>query len=227
MKAYTRKQKIIARSSAEAVFSAPALGASAAKGVQSMMCDLGFAVKPLLIIDAEATEHILHRHGIGKMKHIDVAHLWLQDEVKSNSLRVRRVIRVSVVCVDVQENLRLGDVKCHWSQLVAMPDSSSNSSSGSVACEATLCLWRSSDRVVTANGLQDLIDEENAVGNGTIVFRILVGSSGPEGQRLEHRSGSHQNLGNVRSRQKVLGVEWWIYLVVQKHVSAVVDVQAS
>ena len=153
--------------------------------------------------------------------------------------------------VDVQENLRSGDVlgflvdesersdqseqiravqlsrKCHWSQLVAMPDSSSSSSSGSVACEATPCQWRSSDRVVTMNGLQDLIDEENAVGNGTIVFRILVGSSGPEGQRLEHRSGSHQNLGNVRSRQKVLGVDWWIYLVVQKHVSAVVDVQAS
>ena len=40
-----------------------------------MMCDLGFALKPVLIIDAKATEHILHRHGIGKMKHIDVAHL--------------------------------------------------------------------------------------------------------------------------------------------------------
>ena len=47
-----------------------------------MMCDLGFALKPVLIIDAKATEHILHRHGIGKMKHIDVANLWLQDEVK-------------------------------------------------------------------------------------------------------------------------------------------------
>ena len=56
-----------------------------------MMCDLGFAVKPVLIIDAKVTEHILHRHGIGKMKHIDVAHLWLQDEDKSNRLRVRRV----------------------------------------------------------------------------------------------------------------------------------------
>ena len=52
---------------------------------------LGFAVKPALIIDSRTTEHILHRHGIGKMKHIDVAHLWLQDDVKSNRLRVRRV----------------------------------------------------------------------------------------------------------------------------------------
>ena len=75
-----------------------------------------------------------------------------------------------------------------------MPDSSS---SGSVGCEATPCQWRSGDRVMTMNGSQDLIDEGNAVGNGKIVFRILVGPSSPEGQCLEHRSGSHQNLGNV------------------------------
>ena len=56
-----------------------------------MMCDLGFAVKPVLVIDAKATEHILHRHEIGKLKHIGVTNLWLQDEVTSNRLRVRRV----------------------------------------------------------------------------------------------------------------------------------------
>ena len=42
-------------------------------------------------IDAKATEHILHRQGIGKLKHIDVAYLWIQDEVRSHRLRVRRV----------------------------------------------------------------------------------------------------------------------------------------
>ena len=70
-----RKQKIIARSSTEAELHAAALGASGARGIQSMMCDLGFTVKPVLIIDAKATERISHRHGIGKMKHIDVTHL--------------------------------------------------------------------------------------------------------------------------------------------------------
>ena len=49
-----------------------------------MMIDSGFAVEPVLITDAKAAENILHRHGIGRMKHIDVAHLWLQDEVKSD-----------------------------------------------------------------------------------------------------------------------------------------------
>ena len=52
------------------------------------------------------------------------------------------------------------------------------------------------------NGLQDLIDKWNAVGNGTVVSRILVGSSGPEGQRLEHRSGSHQ-----KSRKCLIATE--------------------
>ena len=56
-----------------------------------MMCDLGFAVKPVLASDAKATEHILHRQGIGKLKHKDVAYLWVQDEIRSQRLRVRRV----------------------------------------------------------------------------------------------------------------------------------------
>lgn len=33
----------------------------------------------------------VHRRGMGRMKNIDVAHLWLQDEVRSNRLTVRRV----------------------------------------------------------------------------------------------------------------------------------------
>ena len=68
-----KKHKIIDRSSAEAELYTAALGVSEAKTVDSMMCDLGFSVKPVLIIDANATEHILHRHGIGKLKPIDVA----------------------------------------------------------------------------------------------------------------------------------------------------------
>ena len=45
----------------------------------------------MLAIDAKATEHMLHRKGIGKLKHTDVAYLWVQDEIRSQRLRVRRV----------------------------------------------------------------------------------------------------------------------------------------
>ena len=89
--ACTRKQKIIAKSSAEAELHAAALGASESKGIVSLLKDLGYELKPVLAIDAEATEHILHRQGIGTLKHIDVAYLWIQDEIRSKRLRVRRV----------------------------------------------------------------------------------------------------------------------------------------
>ena len=91
LKAYTHKQRIIAKSRAEAELYAAALEASEAKGVQSMMFDLGFEMKPVLVIDAKATEHILHRQGIGKLKHIDVAYLWVQDEIRSQRIQVRRI----------------------------------------------------------------------------------------------------------------------------------------
>ena len=39
----------------------------------------------------KVTEHILHRQGIGKLKHIGVAYLWVQDEIRSERLRVHRV----------------------------------------------------------------------------------------------------------------------------------------
>ena len=91
LKAYTRKQNIIARSSAEAELYATALGASEPKGIVLLLKDLGYEMKPVLATDAKAPEHILHRQGIGRLKRIDVAHLWRQDEVRSKRLRVQRV----------------------------------------------------------------------------------------------------------------------------------------
>ena len=56
-----------------------------------LLRDLGYGMKPVLAIDAKATEHVLNAQGIGRMKHIDVAHLWMQHEIGSKRWRVRRV----------------------------------------------------------------------------------------------------------------------------------------
>ena len=65
-----------------------------------MMCDLRIVMKLVIVINAKATEHILHRQGVRHMKHIDVAQFWLQDdvarlwlhdEVRSNRLILPRV----------------------------------------------------------------------------------------------------------------------------------------
>ena len=48
-------------------------------------------MQPVLAIDVKATEHIHHKEGIEKLKRIDVACLWMQDEFRPKRLRVRRV----------------------------------------------------------------------------------------------------------------------------------------
>ena len=65
----------LAKSSAEAELYAAALGASESKGIVSLLKDLGYELKPVLGIDAEATEYTVHRQEIGKLKQIDVAYL--------------------------------------------------------------------------------------------------------------------------------------------------------
>ena len=50
-----------------------------------MMFDVGFEVKLVLLIDVRAIEHILHKQGMGRMKHTDVAQLWWQGQIRSNS----------------------------------------------------------------------------------------------------------------------------------------------
>ena len=77
LKGHTRKQQLIARSSIEAELYAAVLGASDAKGMVSLLRDLGHAMTPTLVIDAKATGHVLHRQNTRRMKHIEVAHLWL------------------------------------------------------------------------------------------------------------------------------------------------------
>ena len=87
LNAYMRRQKIIARSSAEAELYAAALGASESKGIGSLLKNLGYEMKRVLAIDAKTIAHIFHRQGTGRLKHIDVA--WMQDEVRSKRLRLR------------------------------------------------------------------------------------------------------------------------------------------
>ena len=58
-----------------------------------MMCDLGLVLKLALVIDAKATEQILLIEEIGRMKHFDVPYKCLQDEVRSNRLKVLRAKR--------------------------------------------------------------------------------------------------------------------------------------
>jgi hypothetical protein len=91
IKSWSNNQKVIALSSAEAEYYAMVKGTSHAIGIQSMMADLGVKVKVRLSTDASAAKGIASRRGIGKIRHLEVSQLWLQDMVQNNKVMLRKI----------------------------------------------------------------------------------------------------------------------------------------
>jgi len=82
---------VIALSSGEAEYYGMVKGASMALGVRSMLADLGVNLQIRLRTDASAAKGIASRRGLGKIRHIEVNQLWLQEKVNSGEIQVMKV----------------------------------------------------------------------------------------------------------------------------------------
>ena len=60
-------------------------------GVQAFANDLGRAVPIRLHIDFSAALSVISRIGLGKAKHLEIQHLWLQEAVRSGKLTVEKI----------------------------------------------------------------------------------------------------------------------------------------
>ena len=92
VRGWSSNQGVIALSSGEAEYYAALKGASAALGFQSMLADLGMRGSITLYTDSSAARGIIHRAGLGKLRHLETGYLWLQAAVKSKKLQVRKVL---------------------------------------------------------------------------------------------------------------------------------------
>ena len=91
IKAWSKMQSVVALSSGEAEYYGMVKGASMALGIQSMLKDLGVELKVRLRTDASAAKGIAARRGLGKIRHIEVHQLWLQEKVNNGSIEVMKV----------------------------------------------------------------------------------------------------------------------------------------
>ena len=91
VRGWSSNQSVIALSSGEAEYYAALKGASAALGFQAMLADLGIPAKIILYTDSSAARGIIHRAGLGKLRHLETGYLWLQAAVKAKRLQVRKV----------------------------------------------------------------------------------------------------------------------------------------
>ena len=91
LKTWSSTQSVIALSSGEAEFYGIVRGAAQGLGSRSMFGDLGVAVSLRVMTDASAATGIAVRKGLGKVRHIDVSQLWIQDAVARGELQLTKV----------------------------------------------------------------------------------------------------------------------------------------
>ena len=91
VKTYSSTQSTIALSSAEAELSGLVTGATHALGLKSIARDLGIHLDVVLWSDASAAIGIARRKGLGKVRHLDVADLWIQDKLRAHELELHKV----------------------------------------------------------------------------------------------------------------------------------------
>ena len=92
LKAWSTTQGVVALSSGEAEYYAAVKGASEGLGFQAACEDLGMGRMTVKILtDSSACKGICQRTGLGKVRHIDVALLWLQDLVRRGRIVMRKI----------------------------------------------------------------------------------------------------------------------------------------
>ena len=81
IKSWAKQKVVVATSSAEAELYACSKACSEALGAQTLLRDLGKEVTVSVHMDSSSALSMAQRAGLGKAKHIDVQHLWMQELV--------------------------------------------------------------------------------------------------------------------------------------------------
>jgi len=92
VKTWATTQASVALSSAEAEYVAAVKGSSQALGFQSIMRDLGVNdLSILCLCDSSAAIGIASRTGVGKVRHIAVHLLWLQEKIRDKAITIQKI----------------------------------------------------------------------------------------------------------------------------------------
>ena len=86
------RQSVVALSSGEAEYYSMTRGGATGLMSKQIWEGLGFGNLPLVLdIDSTAAKGVASRAGVGKLKHLAIKELWLQDRVRSGKIRIRKV----------------------------------------------------------------------------------------------------------------------------------------
>ena len=113
VKAWSVTQAVIALSSGEAEYYGLVKGASVAIGLRSMHEEMGIKVRIRVSTDASAAKGIASRRGLGKVRHIEVHQLWVQDKVAAGELEIRKVDGQASIAAILTKHVAAEDIRVH------------------------------------------------------------------------------------------------------------------
>ena len=91
IKSWSTTQAIVALSSGEAEYYGLTKAACLGIGAISLCKDFHIVLKLIVYTDSSAAKGIVARRGLGKLRHLDVQVLWLQERVQRKHLQVKKV----------------------------------------------------------------------------------------------------------------------------------------
>ena len=91
IKTWSATQQVIALSSGEAEYYGMVKGAGNALGLAGVFRDMGIKHGIVLYTDSSAAKGISSRRGLGKLRHVELNELWLQDQVSRGRVAVRKI----------------------------------------------------------------------------------------------------------------------------------------
>ena len=91
VKSWSVTQKRVTLSSAEAEVGALVKTSTEVLGILQMAEGLGRTVTAEILVDSSAAMRIVHRKGCGKLRHIRVGQLWVQEVAENEELRFQKV----------------------------------------------------------------------------------------------------------------------------------------
>ena len=91
VKSWSSTQGSVALSSGEAEYYACVKVAAEALGVQSLAKDLGWVLPIIIFVDSSAAKAVASRVGLGKLRHLEVKDLLLQEAGRKGRFVLRKV----------------------------------------------------------------------------------------------------------------------------------------
>ena len=95
IKAWSKTQTSVTRSSAEAELVAMCKLAAEMIGMGSLAADLGQDMKITMYADSSAAIAIAKRKGSGKLRHINIGLLWIQEKTEAEEIVIKKVKGIS------------------------------------------------------------------------------------------------------------------------------------